>query len=206
VLTASGLAYRLPTGRVLFEGVTLSVELGQVIFIEGPSGTGKSTLLALLGGVLRSSVGDVTTTTVHPAPFAWVLQTLNSLNARTVLANAMLFARLDGTSTKVASGLSREMLRLVGIDALASARAGQLSGGELQRLAVVRALSCTRPVILADEPTNQLDRVNARLVMSTLVEQARDQNRSAVVVTHDRDSVPSDARILRLDESGLHAA
>ncbi len=203
MLTAVGVSYRLPTGRQLFDGVDLELSPGCALAIEGPSGTGKSTLLALLGGVLKPTVGTVTIEGDHPAPFAWVLQTLNSLGARTVLANAALLARLDGTSTRDANARADEMLNLVGIGDLANARARHLSGGELQRLAVARALTSNRPIVLADEPTNQLDRHNARRVMRALIDSAHEHQRCVLIVTHDGDALPDRTTKLRLTEAGL---
>ncbi len=205
MLTASGVGYRLPTGRVLFEDVTLQLVPGEAVAVEGPSGTGKSTLLAVIGGVLPATHGQIGIDTDRPAPFAWVLQTLNSLGARTVLANAALLARLDGMPSKQASERARANLDLVGIGDLADAKARQLSGGELQRLAVARALTSTRPIVLADEPTNQLDRHNARRVMQALVDSAAIEHRCVLIVTHDHDALPDTATVLRLAEDGLHA-
>ena len=205
MLTASGVGYRLPTGRVLFENVALHLVPGAAVAIEGPSGTGKSTLLAVIGGVLSATQGEIVISTDRPAPFAWVLQTLNSLGARSVLANSALLASLDGMPSKQASERARSNLDLVGIGGLAEAKARQLSGGELQRLAVARALTSTRPILLADEPTNQLDRQNARRVMQALVDSAAHEHRCVLIVTHDHDALPDTATVLRLGEEGLHA-
>lgn len=205
MLRATHISYRLPNGRTLFSNVSLDVGMGEAVAIEGPSGTGKSTLLAVLGGVLPPTTGVVAVDTEHPAPFAWVLQTLNSLGARTVSENAMLFALLDGAPRGLAKRRAEESLAAVGIAAFARTRARQLSGGELQRLAVARALASRRPIVLADEPSNQLDRTNARRVMTALSAVTSGNDRCVVVVTHDREALADGTRVLRLDESGLHA-
>lgn len=202
MLTASELGYTLPGGRRLFDAVNLVLGAGEAVAIQGPSGTGKSTLLALLGRLLVPTTGSVRVEVNHRAPYAWALQTLNSLGSRTALDNARLYSFLDGEPTKAASVQAAEMLERVGLAELSSARARQLSGGELQRLSVARALASTRPILLADEPTNQLDPDNARRVMEALFS-STSQRRCVVVVTHDREALPPECRVLRLTADGL---
>jgi len=203
VLDAVALGYVLPNGRDLFRDVNLSVVPGEAVAIQSPSGTGKSTLLGLLAGVLTPSTGHVSIASSHRTPIAWVLQSLNVLGPRSVLANAALFARLDPETERVATDRATEMLDLLGIGDLTDATARELSGGELQRLTVARALATTRPIILADEPSNQLDSDNAKRVMQVLVTTARTHQRCVVIVTHDRDALPADTSILRLTANGL---
>jgi ABC-type lipoprotein export system ATPase subunit len=203
MLTASDVGYRFAGGRRLFAGVSLSLERGDAVAIEGPSGTGKTTLLALLGGLLEPSEGEVRVEGAHRAPFGWVLQTLNSLSARSVLANAELNNVIDGVDRSTARDRARRALDAIGLGDRLETRARQLSGGELQRLAVARVLASTRPIVLADEPTNQLDRANAELVMAALFATAVADRRVVVVVTHDHDALPDACRVLRLTEHGL---
>jgi ABC-type lipoprotein export system ATPase subunit len=205
VLTARGLGYRLPDGRELFRDLDLHVGPGEAVAIEGPSGTGKSTLLALLGGLLEPTSGTVETADSGNRPFGWVLQSLNSLSARTVMDNAMLYSRLDNRPTRDSRAAAEAALAELGLAGLAHTRVRKLSGGELQRLAVARVVACNRPIVLADEPSNQLDQANARLVMSTLVSSAN-ESRCVVVVTHDRASLPAGCTVLRLAQDGLHVA
>lgn len=203
MLTASEVGFRFAGGRRLFAGVSLVLEPGEAVAIEGPSGTGKSTLLALLGGLLDPTDGEVRIESAHRAPFGWVLQSLNSLGARSVLANAELNNVIDGIDRSTARGRAREALDAVGLGDRLRSRARQLSGGELQRLAVARVLASTRPIVLADEPTNQLDRANATAVMGALFATAEADQRIVVVVTHDHDALPDACRVLRLTEDGL---
>ena len=203
MLTARGLSFRLPTGdRVLFRDVSFKVEAGEAVAIEGPSGIGKTTLLALLAGLVRPTSGTVTLESVSIPPFAWVLQTLNSLPARSVLANACLYGLVDDLPQSVVRRRATDLLVELGMGDLLTVPARQLSGGEQQRMAVARALASNRPIVLADEPTNQLDRANAKQVMQTLFAARYDQ-RSVLVVTHDHDALPPGTRVLRLTEQGL---
>jgi ABC-type lipoprotein export system ATPase subunit len=204
VLVAEDVGYQLPDGRELFQNINLRLAPGDAVAIEGPSGTGKSTLLALLGGLVAPTAGRI----YHEgsdasASFAWVLQTLNSLAARTVLANVELLARLDGDPEHAIGVRAKELAVQLGLERALPTRARRLSGGELQRVAVARALVSTRPVILADEPTSQLDRVNASRVMEMLMQAASAQRRIVVVVTHDHDCLPPGSRVFALTQGGL---
>jgi ABC-type lipoprotein export system ATPase subunit len=204
VLTLNDVEYVLPGGRRLFRGVELSLSPGDAVAIEGPSGTGKSTLLAIIGGLLQPTSGTVTiSATWKSQRFAWVLQGLNSLGARSALDNAALYDLVDGVKRAEAHRTAAEQLIGLGMGEHMNTRVRRLSGGELQRVAVSRALSCRRPLVLADEPTNQLDHKNAEHVMSALVGVAS-QGRAVVVVTHDSDALSNRCRVLRLNENGLH--
>jgi putative ABC transport system ATP-binding protein/lipoprotein-releasing system ATP-binding protein len=204
MLTARGLSFRLPSGdRVLFRDVSFEVNAGDAVAIEGPSGVGKTTLLALLAGLMRPTSGTVTVESISTPPFAWVLQTLNSLPGRSVLANACLYGLVDDLPAPVVRHRATDLLVELGMGDMLATPARQLSGGEQQRMAVARALASSRPIVLADEPTNQLDHDNARQVMRTLFAASHGQ-RTVVVVTHDHDALPAGTRVLRLTEQGLH--
>jgi ABC-type lipoprotein export system ATPase subunit len=200
VLSATDLSVRLPDGRVLFSGVHAQIRVGEAAVIVGPSGIGKSTLLFVLGGLLQATSGTLTRATERSA--AWVLQSLNGLAARSAIDNAAAMALVDGIDPRTARARARSELEAVGLGSRASQRANTMSGGELQRVAVARVLACDRPLVLADEPTNQLDADNARLVMRRVV-RAADDGRCVVIVTHDRDALPTGCRMLRLSAGGL---
>lgn len=170
--------------------------------IQGPSGSGKSTLLAILGGIIAPVEGTVVLGALRSAPVAWILQTLNSLGSRSVLDNACLYNILDHQAACVATDAALAILDELGMSHVAYVKARRLSGGELQRVAVARALVSNRPILLADEPTNQLDPANARRVMRALLGETSTA-RVTVVVTHDVDSLPVECRLLRLTELGL---
>jgi ABC-type lipoprotein export system ATPase subunit len=176
---------------------------GEAVAIQGPSGVGKSTLLGLIGGLLEPAEGSVEIPGAGQRRFAWVLQTLNSLSARTVLSNATLLARLDGESQSTSSARALGVLDALGLGEVVAQRARHLSGGELQRMAVARAIASSRPIILADEPTNQLDQASALITMRLLVSEAEESQRCVLIVTHDRDSLPANCRVFKLTENGL---
>jgi ABC-type lipoprotein export system ATPase subunit len=200
VLTATNLGVRLPEGRVLFSGVDVEFRAGEASVIVGPSGVGKSTLLFVLGGLLPPTTGTVT----GPASgsCAFVFQGMNGLAARSAIDNASVLAFVDAAERRVAVARAHAELTALGLGDHVGQRANTLSGGELQRLTVARALASDRPLVLADEPTNQLDAANARMVMGRLVE-AAGERRCVVIVTHDREAVGNDCRVLRLSSAGL---
>lgn len=201
MLVASDLSFVIPGGRVLFREVNLALQASEIVSITAPSGIGKSTLLSVLGGLLAPSGGQVLIDS-NEIRFAWIVQTLNSMSNRTVLDNVCLYRLADGDQIGRARRKAAATLELLGLDDLSKSRARDLSGGELQRLAVARAVASDREIVLADEPTNQLDSRNARRVMECLAAVAS-TGRSAVIVTHDLDAVPTSARRLQLTESGL---
>lgn len=204
MLTLTDIGYRLPGGRQLFSGVELTLGQGEAVAIEGPSGTGKSTLLAVIGGLLRPMSGTISIDRAwRSQQFAWVLQGLNSLGARSAVDNAALYNLIDGEPRPAARRAARQRLIELGLEDQLGKRVRRLSGGELQRVAVARALSCSRPLLLADEPTNQLDSDNAKRVMAALID-STSHGRAVIVVTHDHDALPGHCRVLRLDEHGLH--
>ena len=185
----------------LFENVSLSLALGEVVAIVGPSGVGKSTLLSLLAGFAAPCEGAVSNTFGTPAI---VLQSHHALPARTVLENALLFSHLDRDASADSMEMAKTSLDRLGLRQLSDKRARQLSGGELQRVAVARALTSSRRLILADEPTSNLDRRSAAVVMSLLADVASmTVERSALIVTHDYQALPEGVRTLELTGSGL---
>lgn len=200
MLIAGSLAHHFGDRR-LFVDVSITAEPGRMYVVHGPSGCGKSTLLAILGGLLRPSAGSVVRTPPALAAIAWVLQGMDGLAARSTLDNAMMFAAVDGTTLVQARRAAADALGSVGLTDRPEARARSLSGGENQRLCVARALACDRPIVLADEPTSQLDRHNATRVMAALNDAAL--RRTVLVVTHDLDAVPEGAQRMRLGEHGL---
>ena len=177
--------------RRLFTSVSFEVAAGQVIAVVGPSGSGKSTLLAIASGLLRADSGEVSVLagdgaaarTVSPW-CAWVPQGAGNLGARTAIDNAMLGGLGSGLGRREARALAMVALDRVDLIDHARARASALSGGELQRLAIARALCLARPFLFADEPTGALDVANTQHVFR-LFRKAAGDGSGVVIATHD---------------------
>jgi len=195
------------------DGVSLTLAPGDFATITGPSGCGKSTLLNLLGGLDHPTSGEIRIAglPLHTAGQAElthyrrhtlgiVFQFFNLLPAMTVRENVELPLLLRGESSRIAASRVSEMLQLVGLLHRASHFPHQLSGGEMQRTAIARALAGRPALLLADEPTGNLDSVNAGLVCDTLSKIASQKIATLVIVTHS-DMVASMApvRIQMLD-------
>ena len=210
-LTLEGVTFRYPgTGRPVLDAVDLSIEAGGVTAVVGPSGSGKTTLLAVLGGLLTPDAGRVALRRPggEPSPpgpdVSWVLQTVNVLPDRTALENVSLGAHARGLGVDASLTEAGVRLDQVGLGERARTPARLLSGGEVQRVVIARALASHRPIVLADEPTGQLDRATTATVMDSLVRTAAD--RCVVVVTHDPEVAGRCRRVLRLQDGRLHEA
>jgi putative ABC transport system ATP-binding protein len=179
-------------GRRVLDGVSVTAEPGRVLAVTGSSGSGKTTLLSLMGGLARPSGGEatydggpVTTKQGEPLPgTGFVLQSYGLVPTLTAAENVAIGLRGRGTPATEATDLAVEALGRVGVDELADRLISELSGGQLQRVAVARALAVDAEVLLADEPTSELDEANRDLVVAQLRMEA---NRGAVVLvaTHD---------------------
>lgn len=207
-LVADAVDVRFPRlARPVLAGVSLSVEQGETLAVVGPSGSGKSTLLSVLGGLVRPSSGTVRVDggrrDVRDVS-AWVLQTVNVLPERTALENVALGALTRGLRTREARWAARERLESVGLADLVHSPARLLSGGELQRVVIARALASGRPFLLADEPTGQLDRSTSLLVLDALFTSAA--GAGVVVVTHDPEVAARCGRAVRIDDGRVSAA
>lgn len=208
-LTAQRLGHRYGADLPwMLDDVDITVRLGETVALLGPSGSGKTTLLALLGGLLRPVRGKVSVVddegACHPDVaryVSWVLQTTNFLPDRDVLHNVAISALGDGVTRLEARSRATAALAHVGLSGLALRPARTLSGGEVQRVAVARALVGTRPFVLADEPTGQLDHRTTRGVLAVLLGPRED--RGVLVVTHDEEVAARCDRTLRLMDGAL---
>ena len=178
--------------------VDLDVDPGEVVLIMGPSGSGKTTLLLMLGAMLRPTSGTITVDGVDLATaperslpplrarhFGFVFQDFNLLSALSALENVELACNLAGVRGKPARQRATELLTRLGLADRLSFRPDQLSGGEKQRVALARALANNATVILADEPTANLDSAHGRDIARQLRQLATDDGRSVVIVSHD---------------------
>ena len=216
--------YSSGTGEVrALDGVSLKLEPGAFATVTGPSGCGKSTLLNLLGGLDHPTSGEIHVAGIplHGAGEAElthyrrhtlgiVFQFFNLLPAMTVSENVELPLLLRGESASNSASRVSDMLSLVGLSHRASHFPGQLSGGEMQRTATARALVGNPALLLADEPTGNLDSANAAMVCETFSKIASQKIATLIIVTHS-DSVAAlapvriqmlDGKILSKSDSG----
>ncbi len=169
------------------------VRAGDRIALVGSSGSGKSTLLHLIAGLDTPSHGEISWPAIgaredlHPGRVAVIFQGPSLLPALTVLENVALALILDGARDDDARATARDALATLDLEELAGKLPEEISGGQAQRVAVARALAGHPLLILADEPTGQLDRANAVVVVDVLLEAARRSGAALVVATHDAD-------------------
>ena len=201
------------TQVVAVGGVDLDVAPGEVVLIMGPSGSGKTTLLLMLGALLRPTSGslvvdgiDTTTAPERALPrlrathFGFVFQDYNLLGALTARENVELACNLAGVHGHAARQRATELLTRLGLGERLRFRPDQLSGGEKQRVAVARALANNATIILADEPTANLDSAHGRDIARLLRQLATDDGRSVIIVSHDDRLREIADRILWLED------
>ena len=199
VLSLQGVGRRLPSGgRMLkiLDGIDLEVRRGEFVAVLGPSGSGKSTLLALMAGLDRPSSGEVhldgeriddlsedRLAIIRRHKVGFVFQSFQLLENLTARENTMLPMELLGTAD--ASARAAELLAAVGLSERGHHYPSQLSGGEQQRVALARAFAPRPALLLADEPTGNLDGATSRVVLDLLVAMRADEGATLVLVTHD---------------------
>ena len=204
----------------VLRGVSLALEAGTAAAITGPSGSGKSTLLHVLGTLDRPTSGTLKLDGTDPfalgerdlaafrnAKVGFVFQDHHLLPQCSVLEN-VLIPTLVSAATKPADteAYARDLLARVGLGARLDHRPAELSGGERQRVAVARALVLKPALLLADEPTGNLDRTNAQSVGELLLKLHEQERNVLVVVTHSADLSKMFPRRLEMNDGTLHAA
>ena len=220
VIRVAGLAKSYVTEAGLFpalKGVDLAIERGEFVAIMGPSGSGKSTFMNLLGCLDTPTTGDyfLTGRNVAHLPgdelarlrnrtIGFVFQGFNLLPRMTLEDNVALPLVYAHVERDTRRARAREMLARVGLGARATDPPQQLSGGELQRVAIARALVHRPHLVLADEPTGNLDPGRASEVLDLLLGQIRDSRAAGVMVTHSRSAAARADRVLELRADGLH--
>ncbi len=193
------------------EDVNLAIERGEMVSIVGPSGSGKSTLLNLIGGLDRPSSGEIRIdsralggladdelTRVRREKIGFVFQFFNLLPTLSCLENVALPLHLQGWPRKKAEARSRELLELVQLGARLEHLPEELSGGERQRVAIARALALDPPILLADEPTGNLDTANGQEILRLVHDLHRRLQATILVVTHDATVAESCPRTIAL--------
>ncbi|MCC7476093.1 MAG: ABC transporter ATP-binding protein [Pirellulales bacterium] len=197
-------------------GIDLTVREGEMLAIVGPSGSGKSTLLNLLGaietptrgqvffeGVDVSTYNDTERTLLRRRRIGFIFQAFNLLPTLTAVENAALPLELDGVSEGEARDRALACLDLVDIADRQDHLPSQMSGGEQQRVAVARALVIEPALVLADEPTGNLDSVNSAQVMRLLRDLVDSRGQTVVIVTHDNDVAAQADRTVRVRDGLL---
>jgi putative ABC transport system ATP-binding protein len=218
VVVARGLTRRFATGGRTVEAVKdadLEVRDGEMLVLLGRSGAGKSTLLSLIGGLDRPDAGTVTVGGLEvPAlrgadldrflqkTVGWVFQTSGLLPLLTAAENVSLALRVSGESEAAAMKAALIALESVGLAARADHRGNELSGGEQQRVAVARALIKAPHLLLADEPTAQLDTETSRSIIA-LLREAADSGTAILFATHDESATELADRVIHMEDGVL---
>jgi putative ABC transport system ATP-binding protein len=206
-----------PDRPAIFERLELELRPGEYLAIMGESGVGKSTLLNLLAGLDHpdsgrvwldgadlSALDDDARTLLRRHSVGFVFQAFHVLPYLTVQQNVALPLELLAVAEPLRSRRSLEMLDAVGIAALARRYPRELSGGELQRIAIARALVHSPRLVLADEPTGNLDPRSAAQILALLRAQVKANAGAGILITHSRNAADTADRILVLDAQGLH--
>lgn len=216
VLRAEGLSRAYGSGATevhALVGADLEVRAGELVILRGPSGSGKTTLLNLLGGLDRPTAGRVwigereltqagedELTELRRGEIGYIFQSFALLPMLSAAENVDLPMRIAGIPGEERAARVAELLAVVGLTGHENQRPGELSGGQQQRLGIARALANEPRLLIADEPTGQLDSRNAEAMMSLLADLVHRRGVAAIVSTHDpRMAVHAD-RILEIDD------
>jgi len=196
--------------------VDLRIERGEMVAIVGPSGSGKSTLLNLIGGLDKPTSGEITIdgealaslsddglTRVRRDKIGFIFQFFNLLPSLSCLENVALPLHLRGWARAKTAERARELLDLVKLDHRLDHLPEELSGGERQRVAIARALSVYPPVLLADEPTGNLDTATGKDILALIRDLHQRLNTTVLIVTHDMVVADSCPRMIRLRDGRI---
>ena len=199
----------------VLKGISLTIAEGEFTAIEGASGAGKSTLLNIIGALDAPTSGSYTVdgretvlvsdralSRIRSGTFAFVFQSFHLLDRRRAVESVELGLLYRGVSAKERRARALEAMNALGIGALAHTRSSNLSGGERQRVALARALACQAPVIIADEPTGNLDSENAKVVVQSLLE-LNERGTTIVLVTHSPEVAGVASRRIRMADGIL---
>lgn len=217
-LEARDVRRSLPLGREqveILKGITFRIEHGEFVALLGPSGSGKSTLLGVIAGLDRptsgqvlldgvdvSRMGEGKLAAVRNQKIGMVFQAFNLIPTLTALENVevpLYVSHKDGSPSRRA----RQMLEAVGLTHRLQHRPGQLSGGEQQRVAIARAMVTEPAIVIADEPTGNLDAANGDKLLALIADLQAQSNTTFLIATHDADVASRAARQLRLADGRL---
>jgi len=201
---------------VALESVDLQIDRGEMVSIVGPSGSGKSTLLNLIGGLDRPSTGEIRIdgqavaslsdddlTRLRRDKIGFIFQFFNLLPSLTCLENVALPLHLKGLGRREIDKRARELLEMVQLGARIDHLPDELSGGERQRVAIARALAFHPPVLLADEPTGNLDTLTGAEILALIRDLHEQLNSTILIVTHDPTVAGSCPRTVTLRDAHI---
>jgi putative ABC transport system ATP-binding protein len=219
IITTRNLYKQFGTGDVAVEvlrGVDLNIESGEFVAVMGPSGSGKSTLMSIIGGIEPPTSGEVILDGVNIASMnddertllrrrkiGFVFQAFNLIPTLSALENIALPLELDGIEWKVAKARAMEALERVELVHRADHIPAKLSGGEQQRVAIARAIAIKPAILLADEPTGNLDSRQSARVTQLLIDLATNAKQTIVMVTHDANVARCAFRLLMFRDGNI---
>ncbi|HZU23916.1 MAG TPA: ABC transporter ATP-binding protein [Bryobacteraceae bacterium] len=217
-LSGVGKTYEGKRKVTALEDVNLSIERGEMVSIVGPSGSGKSTLLNLIGGLDRPTAGEIRIdgealgglrddqlTRVRRDKIGFIFQFFNLLPTLSCLENVAIPLHLRGWPRKKIDERARELLGLVRLEHRLTHLPEELSGGERQRVAIARALSVYPPILLADEPTGNLDTHTGAEILALIGDLHQRLGATVLIITHDRGVAESCPRTITIRDGAITA-
>ncbi|MCL2642291.1 MAG: ABC transporter ATP-binding protein [Candidatus Bathyarchaeota archaeon] len=210
------------TGKIevqALRGLNLEISAGELVSIIGPSGSGKSSLLNIIGGLDKATAGTVTVgdkvvtklsvrqlVDFRRKMVGHIFQNLNLIPTLTARENIEFSMVASGVKRSKRKQRVQELLNIVGLEARARHKPEELSGGEQQRIAIASALANDAPILLADEPTGELDTANARIIAEYLLKINQELGKTIIMVTHDPNIARISNRILRIEDGIIKTA
>jgi putative ABC transport system ATP-binding protein len=219
ILTASSIEKHFTEGRgdsiAVLKGIDFQVERGEIVSLEGPSGSGKTTFLSILGCILTPTSGEVVVdgvrveakklNAIRKKSLGFVFQQFNLFPSLTALENVEYALNVKGMRGSEARVEAQRVIDAVGLGDRQAFLPRDLSGGQKQRVAIARALAGSAPILLADEPTANLDSVVGTQVLEMFRDLAKKENRALVIVTHDPKVRAVADRVVRIHDGRLAA-
>jgi len=205
----------------VLKGVDMKLEPGELVALMGPSGCGKSTLLNIIGGLLPADSGNIilkdksyglknpsSVVDIRREFVGWIFQDFHLLENLTAIDNVAMALELSGMSSKDAEDAARIALIKVGLEDRMTHIPDQLSGGQQQRVAIARAIAGNRPLLLADEPTGNLDIASGKEVLQLFKDLCHDEDNpiSILMVTHDPDLASNADRMLLMNDGATKSS
>lgn len=214
VIRTRSLVKDLPLGATVvhaLRGIDMEIYAGEIVSIVGPSGSGKSTLLGLIGGLDSPTRGEIEIdgvnvtkmsedqlTEIRNEKIGFIFQFFNLIPTLTALENVLLPMQFARKSQSRPEKRAKELLDMLGLKDRMHHRPSELSGGQQQRVAIARALANNPPLLLADEPTGNLDTASGNVVLETLDEVRQKEGTTVVIVTHDEKLAQRADRVMTL--------